>query len=188
MNSTSASRPISEYTVKKYPHGIAVFGSIDLETMADVIEKWASQGFMWVRSDIAQELGAAIVVVKSTEEANAWRKDLGIRADHPDWLKSGDTGLSSRTIFATFTNRWEVLQGGKDDARPPLDSDDFGRCHRLLLRYPGWKADLGRICEVCPGFGPLVAVWPELEAMFVAGQFKELTLRMYSLARAKRSS
>lgn len=81
-------------------------------------------------------------------------------ASADEWYASWDTGISSRTIFATF--RGYGLDGGPG---VPHDPDDFGRCYRLLKVAPDWRANLRRVAERHSGVG-LVAHWDRLEALY----------------------
>lgn len=166
---------MTHYTVTRHTHGIAITGPVPLSDFSALLTKWGEEGYEQMRTDIGDVLGAAVAVVRNEEDAVAWRKELDIRADHPDWLRSGDTGISSKTIYATFTNTWHCL--GRPAA--PRDADDFGRCHRLLLRYPEWRAKLSEVAAKCPEFAPLVPIWDELDRLFVDGKSIELSKRIW---------
>jgi hypothetical protein len=91
-----------------------------------------------------------------------------------DWLFCGDTGLSSKAI-------WQMMMLGHVAPRyqdVPADKWDFGRCHRLLLLIPAWRARIGEMA-VLPGWAPVVEAWDELEALFrnggdYSGRLKEI--------------
>lgn len=80
-----------------------------------------------------------------------------------DWLLSGDTGLSSEAI-------WRHMMGMAPDVewgpRSPLDPSDFGRCHRLLQKFPEWRTRIGEMVKY-PAWNPLAAHWDELEQLFL---------------------
>ncbi len=78
-----------------------------------------------------------------------------------EWMASWDTGVSSRTIFATF--KGYGLDGGPG---VPHDPDDFGRCYRLLKVAPEWRANLRRVAERYPAWVGLVAHWDRLESLY----------------------
>ncbi|MDD2765612.1 MAG: hypothetical protein PHE83_16745 [Opitutaceae bacterium] len=179
------SHPPSEYTVRDYGCGIAVFGSVRMDALGDMLQTWEKRGYRWLRTDIADALGASLAIVRSAEDAKAWCQMLDIRPDHPDWLKTGDTGRSSRTIYATFTGQWQVLPNGRRDAAAPRDADDFGRCHRLLQRHPEWRTQLSRVGEHCAEFIPLIAAWGELEKLHDAKECDRLTARIGELTTEK---
>jgi hypothetical protein len=175
--------PTESYTVRTYPHGIAVFGRIPVGDMSRLLAGWAEDQLMkFIRTDITEALGASVAVVRSEAEAALWLAELGIRKDHPDWLKSGDTGISSKTIFAVLGARPDVFAGQPCAMDAPHDADDFGRCHRLLLRYPEWAGQLDKVAAACPSFGPLVGAWGELDGLFRAGDLKGVSKRTRELA------
>ena len=80
-----------------------------------------------------------------------------------DWLLGGDTGTSSRTICAVMTGS---KLSGPFGADVPHDPDDFGRCYRLLVLFPAWRARLQEVADAYPMWGPLVAAWDELTALY----------------------
>ena len=77
-----------------------------------------------------------------------------------DWLLSGDTGTSSKTICAVMTG--SELRS----TDVPHDNDDFGRCYRLLRMFPEWRARLHEVAEEFPMWGPMVEAWDELTALY----------------------
>lgn len=79
-----------------------------------------------------------------------------------NWLLSGDSGISSKTICA-------VMTGSKmEDPGPdiPYDPSDFGRCYRLLALFPEWRERLGEVAEKFPMWGPMVKAWDELTTLY----------------------
>lgn len=170
--------PTARYEIREYPKGIAVFGAIPLDMFGTLTKTWAKRGFKLLFVPLAEALGATFVVVRSEADGKAWLKELGYGPENPDWLKSGDVGVSSKTIYATFTGQWHIFGRGMADGGAPHDADDFGRCHRLLKRYPEWVSRLSEVAEKCPAFAPLVPAWAELDALFVAGDFKAVSERI----------
>ena len=96
------------------------------------------------------------------------------------WLTNGDTGTSSLTIWSVLMNR-PVPRS----ADVPHDPADFGRCHRLLLVMPSWRARLPEVAAKHPEWAPLVEAWDELTALYVrdepTGRCQELYDRMREL-------
>jgi len=92
------------------------------------------------------------------------------------WIRSGDTGISSVAI-------WRHMQGMAAESTwgpsPPLDPADFGRCHRLLAKFPEWRARIGEMARY-PGWGPLVGAWGELEALYVEEKASGTGERLYA--------
>jgi hypothetical protein len=82
------------------------------------------------------------------------------------WLSNGDTGISSETI-------WRVMMGRSTTGRQwdswPSDPDDFGRCYRLLLVMPSWRARLGEVAQRFPKtpWVALVEKWADVERLFL---------------------
>jgi len=79
------------------------------------------------------------------------------------WLIGDDTGTSSKVIFSVMERVEFNCAFGADT---PRDCDDFGRCFRLLLHFPTWRA---RLCEVAarhPNWAPLVDAWNEISALY----------------------
>jgi len=81
-----------------------------------------------------------------------------------EWLKGPDTGTSSRTIVAAIHGSWGW--GGVERGSVPCDPDDFGRCHRLLERFPELRADFPTVATKYPEWAPFVREWPKLEALY----------------------
>lgn len=98
-----------------------------------------------------------------------------------EWLFGNDTGLSSKTIWCTMT--------GTPDPKPrwPYDPSDFGRCHRLLQRFPEWHGRIAEMEQHGPEWRALVEVWDELEALYKeeapSGNAPRLYKRMHELIR-----
>lgn len=80
-----------------------------------------------------------------------------------DWILGGDTGVSSKTIFAVMVGR---RMDGALLPNVPFDADDFGRCYRLLKAFPEWRERLPEVAERHPEWSALVGAWAELEAMY----------------------
>jgi hypothetical protein len=78
------------------------------------------------------------------------------------WLQGRDTGTSSLTIYAAIT-------GERSPAREldvPQDPSDFGRCYRLLKRFPEWRGQLYKTADLCKKWRPFVEDWDKLTALY----------------------
>lgn len=78
------------------------------------------------------------------------------------WLRNGDTGISSKTI-------WSVMTGYPNDWDGwPHDPNDFGRCYRLLKVMPSWRARLGEVAARFPNtpWVALVEHWDEVTRLY----------------------
>lgn len=80
--------------------------------------------------------------------------------DAEAWIKNGDTGISSETI-------WSVLSGHPvRRTGVPWDPADFGRCYRLLKAIPGWRGRLSEVASRHHDWKPLIEAWDELTALY----------------------
>jgi len=75
------------------------------------------------------------------------------------WTVSGDTGLSSKAI-------WAAMMGVESAGDYPHDPSDFGRCYRLLKLIPEWQERLPEIAKAHPHWQPLVDRWDEMTALY----------------------
>jgi hypothetical protein len=87
-----------------------------------------------------------------------------------EWLRTSDIGISAVSIYCVLAGTgWAPLHRldryGVPDPQPPSDYNDFGRCYRLLKRFPEWRARIGEMRDV-PGWAPLVDAWDELEKLY----------------------
>ena len=82
-----------------------------------------------------------------------------------EWVISGDTGISSKVI-------WAVMMGVRVDVMRstgvPHDPPDFGRCYRLLELMPEWRDRMHKVADQRPKWQPFVDHWDELEEMYEA--------------------
>jgi hypothetical protein len=94
------------------------------------------------------------------------------------WLAGPDTGMSSIALC-------KKLGGARGTNHHPYDGSDFGRCHRLLHAIPGWRARIGEAASISPTWARLVAVWDELETLYLeelpSGRCPKLYARMKGL-------
>lgn len=101
-------------------------------------------------------------------------------ADHLDWLRGGDTGISSMTIL-------EVMTGIPASSHSvPWDPGDFGRCRRLLARFPAFRARLPEVAVRFPEWTALVEAWDELDALWEQEAPSGMCPRLYDRMKALR--
>lgn len=94
-----------------------------------------------------------------------------------DWLRGGDTGTSSETIWWVMTGLPVKFHGY------PHDPDDFGRCYRLLKLFPDWRARLNEVAALFPKT-PWVAYvreWDRMTALFEEESPSEVAPKLYAL-------
>ena len=87
-----------------------------------------------------------------------------------DWRTGPDVGLSSLVIWSVMVGRHpaDVLRGHTLSDCVPRDANDFGRCVRLLLRFPLWRARLPEIAAKIPEWDGLCREWERLTEMWTA--------------------
>lgn len=174
----------SEYTVRHYEHGAAIFGaSISVDDLVFLLKAFERRGCKFICPGIASAIGAHSVFC-SKEGGEAWLKELAVGGD---WLKSGDTGMSSKTIyFVLHPNSTHV-----EWPSVPYDPDDFGRCYRLLQKFPEWAARLSEVAVRYPEWTPMVREWAKMTALYErdlpTGMCKELYDLMTELVKEARS-
>jgi hypothetical protein len=70
-----------------------------------------------------------------------------------DWLLSGDVGASSELIFR------KMIGNNLRVGFVPNDYSDFGRCYRLLKRFPEWKDKLYIVGNESITWGRIIEKW-----------------------------
>jgi hypothetical protein len=73
------------------------------------------------------------------------------------WMAGTDSGASSESLACChlgLSRRW----GWSD----PLDDSDFGRCYRLLLRFPEIRPCVDKLARQHQGWARLATIWDEL--------------------------
>lgn len=96
--------------------------------------------------------------------------ELGGGMSLPPWLaqwrRGSDTGLSSRYLAAIFSG--SEAHRRVTECAAPCDTDDVGRCIRLLdlaaANGCDWRSCLDDL--ISPAWAALVPHWPEIEAAF----------------------
>ena len=87
--------------------------------------------------------------------------NIGLRA----WLGGHDTGASSLTMAAVIFNAGNYV-GNPQRFSHPLDSSDFGRCHRFLEAVPQSREQLHIMADVSPEWKSLVGRWDEITVLY----------------------
>jgi hypothetical protein len=93
-----------------------------------------------------------------------------------EWANGGDSGLSSKALVQKITGA--KLLAGSNERRHPLDPDDFGRCYRVLRRFPELRDGLHLAAELSPEWERLVGAWVEFEALYESGEHPLLYAQM----------
>ncbi len=88
-----------------------------------------------------------------------------------DWLASGDTGGSSRALWAHMMGRSPTASGLASASTWPAPTTpaDFGRCYRLLhvSWASGWRSRLPEMAERSAAWARVVAAWDALSALYL---------------------
>ncbi len=77
-----------------------------------------------------------------------------------EWFHGKDTTPSSLTIYSVMTGEKSRSHG------IPSSPIEFDSCHRLLLHFPEWEANLAKVSEKHPDWTPFVREWSELTRLF----------------------
>ena len=118
--------------------------------------------------------GKVVFAITTPSEAEKWKKEIDeeLSALHPTtrWWYGTDVGMSSSVIFSVLSLRYGydglasiAKEFGKGYV--PRDSDDFGRCLRLLEKFPDWERDLNKVAEAYQdtAWPKIVERWQELK-------------------------
>lgn len=79
------------------------------------------------------------------------------------WLCSGETGLSSKTMVCIHTGNEMHDDWG---FHAPSDVADFRRCWELLQLVPEVKNSFALITEKCPAFKGVIENWDAISANY----------------------
>ena len=189
-----------EYTLKVYPHGAAVFGSLPADEIGKLGELFAGRGWTDLCPGIASSLGATVALSGGADLAT-WREEVRLEAERAvagdpekEWILGSDTGLSSLTIFSVLSEKHSLAalaKLGAFGATTPYDPSDFGRCHRLLVAVPGWRGRLQEVADRYPKWAPLVAEWDSLTTLYLeelpTGKAPKLYHRMKEISERLKS-
>lgn len=159
------------YRIERRPLGLLVYGSLTADELSAVSGYAKALGYDLIDVGVAKVMGATFALTNA-QDAKRWRAELdeATRAsaagdEELAWLRSTDTGTSSLTIFAALSRGAHPvpLAGGPD---VPYDPDDFGRCHRLLERFPAWRPRLIEVSRRHPAWAPFVREWARMTEVY----------------------
>jgi hypothetical protein len=102
--------------------------------------------------------------------------------DYHGWLMSCDCGASSMVLWRHMTGRSNLPLW----VPSPQDPTDFGRCYRLLARFPEWRIRIGEMSRYGSDWAALSAAWDELEALYREEASPDAPPRLYARMRELR--
>ncbi len=102
------------------------------------------------------------------------RPGMGLYA----WLQSDGTGSSSLYMAHVLAGYWVKTASGYNY---PVDAGDFGRCLGLLAAAPELRDTLTEMADMGPEWEALVGAWDDLEALYGAREFKQVSDRIRAL-------
>lgn len=125
-------------------------------------------------------------------KCGAGAKDIGLGGGYGDapppsasiqdradwWLRRGETGISSKTIWCAFTGGAEH---GPFGCSWPHDPDDYRRCKLLLDLIPEWRSNIGKVAARFPWFKPFSDRWDEFDALYVEESPGKRCPKLYGL-------
>lgn len=116
----------------------------------------------------------AVMCVATKADSEKWRAEITDSIKQlpaqERWWKGLDVGMSSAAIFAVFCEdrfKFEAneARSGAPSGALPRDADDFGRCQRLLVLFPEWRAQLSKVVDAYPEtkWREVITRWDVLE-------------------------
>jgi len=90
------------------------------------------------------------------------KEGMGLHA----WLRSDDTGLSSRAMATRMYPTLCAGVGVEVTSNHPHDPGDFGRCYRFLRAVKGARDLVPQMADVSPAWTKLAGNWTRLEALY----------------------
>jgi len=162
------------YTIRFHDHGMSVEapGGLAIEDLEDLNALAERRGFDLLDPGIGASLGPKVWVFTNTEHGDLWRKEIdrGLADLDPveSWLRGTGVGTSSVTIVCALTGRRHWQYRATDRGNVPHDPSDFGRCYRMLEKFPDLRAQLPEVAVLMPWWGPFVDRWDRMTAMYEA--------------------
>lgn len=157
------------YTVESADGRVIVRGSIPVDEMAALTKVWKKRKLTAMALGVAAALKVTLAICRD-DDVKVWESEIQSQAKFNangdaelEWLNGTDTGISSKSIFSVLATpenriRAEGALGGWG-ADVPKDPSDFGRCHRLLQKFPEWRERLPEVAVKYPKFKPMVREW-----------------------------
>lgn len=176
-----------EFIIERHEHGWLIKAppgqtGIPIWGLNMCLPLFSKDAAMW--PGIASATKSMSAIPDSSASGHRWESDIAEALEKsalpPElkWLRGVDTGASSKTIFFHLCGEnysWQVEasagRGFDGMTAAPRDGADFGRCYRLLKRFPEWRARLPELAAKLPDtqWPKLVAKWDELTGIYEKG-------------------
>lgn len=108
-------------------------------------------------------------------------KERPINKKHLEWLGGDDRGMSSNVIFHVMADQPKELILGSWACYTPSDPSDFGRCYRLLKRFPEWEKDLKKVSDKYSLWKPIIDHWGKLKQLYEEESPSDACPKLYDL-------
>lgn len=164
---------MDDYKIELIDGCAVIYGAIPIDVMLKT-SKMFKNGIMAIHE---ARLAGANLVMGQPGDVRALRDRfekirledpdvLGISAPANRWLKIGQQGNSSCTLFFHTVG---INPKGHDKNRisHPLDGDDFSRCHYLFYNVPEVKQNFYKMENVSPIWNNIYNNWETLSNCYV---------------------
>lgn len=157
--------PYSTFQFSECAYGIIIKGPVPVNLFALIAEYIGKKAV--VDSSMSAFYDDAMIIARTEKDLQEWRAYVDAECAKMDiedgWLRGRDTGTSSRFLFYRLTGR------SFQESAIPRDASDFGRCVRMLRRFPYLKEKLGHIKDQL--WIGIIESWDRLEEMYDAEDF-----------------
>ena len=149
-------------TIDPYGKVIKGIGGIPLDDFLAISKTMGNDAVML--PSVCKFYGAITALAHSQKIAKEWEeyieeelKRLYPEDPHQRWERGTDTGISSMTMFFALKKGITYPK-----AEVPRDMGDFGRCYRLIERFPEWKEELHKVSDKNPKWKNIIDNWDKL--------------------------
>lgn len=159
----------TNYSIQVTNKAVFIKGNIPISDFSELTSFCEKKGFTIMDPGLASAYEVTAVIT-SEDGSEYLRNELDKSLSDYDkdvaWIKGWDTGISSKTLYYFFHDNdiW-------DHADAPRDADDFGRCYRLMKKFPEWDI---KKAKAIPRWEELVDRWTELVDLYEQKKYDEV--------------